>query len=106
MSLRKVSPPITIHDFITTDKFAQMMGIKKHQLDYRLKCGHIKPEPQKFGCNLIFEADAQIVVPERKKGGGRPKGSTIANGAKSRGYPRSREEKIISRKRINKLTKD
>lgn len=102
----RLKKPVTIDDLITTERFAQMMGIDINKLYYRLKNNQIYPPPMRFGWSLIFEANAKIVIPERKKGGGRPKGSTKANGAQGRGYPRAREGKLISRKRINRLTND
>jgi hypothetical protein len=100
MSLQMAKKPITIDDFIDSAKFAKMLGLKKHQLEYRVKADHVHPRPCKLKNWLVFDPDAEIIIPPPIRTGGRPKGSTIANGAKSRKYPRNgREIKKIKKEK-------
>lgn len=76
---------VSVTDFIDTVAFAQMKKITMRTLRYRIREKQIDPMPVKFKGILLFESDAKIVVPPRRKAGGRPFGSTIKNGAKSPG---------------------
>lgn len=92
MSLH-INKPMSIDDFIDSKKFAAMCGLTKRQLDYRIRLRQVVPAPSLFGYKYIFDANAKILIPPPMKGGGRPKGSTIANGAKPPKYPENREIK-------------
>ena len=86
MSLRMTRKPVSIDDFIDSKLFANMHGLTKRQLDYRLYLGQVEPMPQLFGVKYIFDPDAKIVIPPVIMSGGRPKGSTIENGAQRPGF--------------------
>jgi hypothetical protein len=94
---------VEISDFIDSNLFANMQGITLENLWYRLKRGEVHPHPVKFGQKYVYDPEAQIVIPVRPKPTGRPKGTTIANGAKRMKlkYPRNTP---ITRK-IKKLKK-
>lgn len=87
--------PITISDFLKLADFADLKGITPRQLEYRLSLGQVAPRPMKLGQTYIFTGDEQIIIPTRPKPTGRPKGTTIENGAKrmakrSLKYPRNK----------------
>jgi predicted DNA-binding transcriptional regulator AlpA len=96
----KLRKPIDISDFIDSDLFCNMHGITRRTLAYRLLVDQVHPRPIKYGSKHVFEPDAEIIIPPPKKGGGRPKGSTVANGAKKPGFQRKKPFKKINRKRL------
>jgi hypothetical protein len=77
-----------------------MQGITRRTLAYRLLMGQVHPRPVKFGYKDVFDPDAQIIVPPAKKRTGRPKGTTVANGAKKPGIKQKKAvKKIIWKKK-------
>lgn len=98
MALVLKRKPIELQDFIGSLEFSKMHGLTLRQLSYRLLVGHVEPMPVKFGTKLVFDPDAKIVIPPPIRAGGRPKGSTIANGARKPGV-RSTTKKILWKRR-------
>jgi hypothetical protein len=77
-----------------------MLGITRRTLAYRLLRDQVHPRPLKFGSKHVFEPDAEIIIPPPGKRTGRPKGTTVANGAKKPGIrPKKAVKKIIWKKR-------
>jgi len=89
MVVRMKKKALSINDFVDFNLFANMHNLDADQLRYRIRLGQVHPMPVKFGFKFVFEPDAVIIVPAKKKPPGRPKGSTIANGARKLGYPRA-----------------
>lgn len=94
---------ISVTDLIDTVAFAKMKKITMRTLRYRLRVGHIKPMPEKFKGILLFESDAEIVIPPPIRAGGRPIGSTVAKGAKSPGRWADQKPPKLGEKRGRKI---
>jgi hypothetical protein len=93
LRLRKT---VDLSDFIDSDLFCNMHGITRRTLAYRLLVDQVHPRPIKFGSKHVFEPDAVIIIPPPGKRTGRPKGTTVANGAKKPGIrPKKAAKKII-----------
>ena len=83
MGLRLLKP-VDLNDFIDSTRFAKIKGLTKRQLDYRLKLKQVHPHPVFFGKKYVYDPEAVIIITPRPldRKGGRPKGTTVANGAR------------------------
>ena len=91
--------PVSIEDFIDSKLFANMQNMTMRQLEYRISLRQVVPMPARFNGAYIFDELAEVIIPEPKRLGGRPKGSTLANGARSPGAWDKQKGRKLSKKR-------
>lgn len=70
--------------FIDVKEFADVVRMSERMIYYRVQLGHVYPKPMLYGNKYIFNPRSRVIIPEPNRAGGRPKGSTVANGAKKR----------------------
>ena len=64
-------------------EFAEMYNINRRRLNHLLFRDCIKPPPKKDKDGfLVFTGKEKIIIPADKPRSGRPKGTTVANGAR------------------------